>query len=237
MYKKHINSLKQGFEQIKLAVGITKVEDIVTGFIKSEEQNHSLYQYLSNLSKDIDEIECLLTQNLRKIEKLIEDKTSTDKQMEKLSSVHGKYKDIDKKLKENRKITKKVSFELEGSMANIKKILIKLSENQISDSKTPKTESISNENIIEYLSTIDEKIEKLSAFMTFSNKSPKNDTHSSEKIKGNLNFVLDQKDLYNDEDIEDQKIPLEKQDFSTKAQRIISSKLSNFSSFSKPSLN
>ena len=46
--------IDEAFTQIKDASGITDIEEIMNTFIKSEEQNYSLYNYVDILSQEID---------------------------------------------------------------------------------------------------------------------------------------------------------------------------------------
>ena len=48
-YGKNASIIEQAFEQIKESSGISNVEEIVTTFIKAEEQNYSLYNYVNLL--------------------------------------------------------------------------------------------------------------------------------------------------------------------------------------------
>ena len=45
MYIRNVKIIEDAFDQIKEATGISSVEEIVTTFIKAEEQNYSLYNY------------------------------------------------------------------------------------------------------------------------------------------------------------------------------------------------
>ena len=49
--------LEDAFEQIKESTGITSTEEIVTSFIKAQEQNQSLYNYVNLLGTDTDQLE------------------------------------------------------------------------------------------------------------------------------------------------------------------------------------
>jgi hypothetical protein len=49
--------IEDAFEQIKEATGIQNIEEIVTTFIKAEEQNHSLYNYVNLLNQETDRLE------------------------------------------------------------------------------------------------------------------------------------------------------------------------------------
>lgn len=57
MYVRNVKVIEDAFEQIKEATGISSVEEIVTTFIKAEEQNYSLYNYVNMLNTEIDTID------------------------------------------------------------------------------------------------------------------------------------------------------------------------------------
>lgn len=49
--------MKDAFDQIKEATGISSIEETVTSFIKAEEQNYSLYNYVNMLGTETDLLE------------------------------------------------------------------------------------------------------------------------------------------------------------------------------------
>ena len=53
-YQKILKIIDDAFTQIKQGSGITDIEEIPNTFIKSEEQNYSLYTYVDILSQDIE---------------------------------------------------------------------------------------------------------------------------------------------------------------------------------------
>ena len=57
MYTRNVQIIEDAFKQIKQATGISSVEEIVTTFVKAEEQNYSLYNYVNMLNSDIDMVE------------------------------------------------------------------------------------------------------------------------------------------------------------------------------------
>ena len=57
MYTRNVEIIEHAFQQIEKATGISSVEEIVTTFIKAEEQNYSLYNYVNMLNSDIDTVE------------------------------------------------------------------------------------------------------------------------------------------------------------------------------------
>lgn len=57
MYVRNVKIIEDAFEQIKESTGIASVDEIVTTFIKAEEQNISLFNYVNMLNSEIDMIE------------------------------------------------------------------------------------------------------------------------------------------------------------------------------------
>jgi hypothetical protein len=56
-YIRNVKVIEDAFEQIKLATGISNIEEIVTTFIKAEEQNYSLYNYVNMLGTETVQLE------------------------------------------------------------------------------------------------------------------------------------------------------------------------------------
>lgn len=56
-YIRNVRVIEDAFEQIKEASGISNIEEIVTTFIKAEEQNYSLYNYVNMLNTETDALE------------------------------------------------------------------------------------------------------------------------------------------------------------------------------------
>jgi len=57
MYIRNVKIIEDAFETIKAETGISSTEEIVTTFIKAEEQNYNLFNYVHSLNSDIDMIE------------------------------------------------------------------------------------------------------------------------------------------------------------------------------------
>ena len=56
-YLKNVKLLEGGFKQIEAATGINNKDDIVTAFIKSQDQQYELYSYINGLNSEIDSLE------------------------------------------------------------------------------------------------------------------------------------------------------------------------------------
>ena len=57
MYIRNVHVIEDAFQQIKQQTGISSIEEIVTTFIKADEQNYALYNYVNQLNSEIDLIE------------------------------------------------------------------------------------------------------------------------------------------------------------------------------------
>ena len=56
-YVRNAKIIQEAFETIMEATGITSIEEIVTTFIKAEEQNVALFNYVNQLSQESDSLE------------------------------------------------------------------------------------------------------------------------------------------------------------------------------------
>ena len=56
-YLRNVKVIEDAFDQIKQATGISNIEEIVTTFIKAEEQNYSLFNYVNMLGTEYDQLE------------------------------------------------------------------------------------------------------------------------------------------------------------------------------------
>lgn len=76
--------IEDAFEQIKEATGITAIDEIVTSFIKAEEQNYSLLNYVNKLTNETDQLEDSNREIREQIDKMIELKNYSHEQKENL---------------------------------------------------------------------------------------------------------------------------------------------------------
>lgn len=112
-YIRTVKILEDAFDQIKEATGIASTQEIVTTFIKAEEQNYSLYNYVNMLNTEIDTIEeqnKTISNEIRKHEmkgdlsekekqQAIEDlKAEIDAANENMMAKEGKNKEMEDKL-------------------------------------------------------------------------------------------------------------------------------------------
>ena len=71
-YLRNVKVIEDAFDQIKQATGISNIEEIVTTFIKAEEQNYSLYNYVNMLNTETDQLEENNKEIKEQIEKILQ---------------------------------------------------------------------------------------------------------------------------------------------------------------------
>lgn len=81
-YFRNVKVIEDAFEQIKEATGITSIEEIVTSFVKAEEQNYTLYNFVNSLSTETDQLEESNKEIKAQIERIIERGKLTEQEKE-----------------------------------------------------------------------------------------------------------------------------------------------------------
>jgi len=71
-YLRNVKVIEDAFEQIKMATGISNIEEVVTTFIKAEEQNYSLYNYVNMLGTETVQLEEQNEEIQSQISKIVE---------------------------------------------------------------------------------------------------------------------------------------------------------------------
>ena len=55
-YRKTMETIWRGFEDIKEESAINDIEEITSTFLKHEQQNHFIYEYIGKLGREIEDI-------------------------------------------------------------------------------------------------------------------------------------------------------------------------------------
>ena len=71
--------IEDAFDQIKKSTGISNIEEIVTTFIKAEEQNYSLFNYVNTLTTELDHLN-EANENIKKAIERIEERAQLSKE-------------------------------------------------------------------------------------------------------------------------------------------------------------
>ena len=85
-YIKNVAAMKDAFEQIREATGISSIEETVNAFIKAEEQNYSLYNYVNNLGTETDQLEEQNREIKEQIERIIQRGKLNDEEKDNMRS-------------------------------------------------------------------------------------------------------------------------------------------------------
>ena len=81
---RNVKVIEDAFDQIKEATGISNIEEIVTTFIKAEEQNYSLYNYVNMLNTETDALEESNREIRDQIQRILDREQMSDKQRDEL---------------------------------------------------------------------------------------------------------------------------------------------------------
>ena len=216
-YMKHLNVLKDTFDQIKLATGIHSVSEIVTSVIKSEEQNYEVYSYVNYLNSEIDKVNEMFLRTQEEIRSLQEDPRllAFDDQ------------DVLKGLVLKRE-AKKLKYE--KLFEKVQKLLPPLQQifRSCSDSGLPITppecnylelQSIEYDQIPEFLGSIESYIRNAVIFIS---SLEGNFEKPRQKTPNGLKD-LEIKDFFNDPDFEDSKFPMTSTEFEQKTKTFLKS--------------
>ena len=91
--------IEDAFEQIKEATGITSIDEIVTSFIKAEEQNYSLLNYVNRLGTETDVLEETNREIHEQIKRIVERKDlSTNERQALVSSMEDECKFLESEI-------------------------------------------------------------------------------------------------------------------------------------------
>ena len=64
-----VQNFEEAFQRIKAATGINDIEELVRNFIKNEEQNFSLFNYVNDVNSEIERLEHSISGMRNQIEK------------------------------------------------------------------------------------------------------------------------------------------------------------------------
>lgn len=231
-YTKHIKVVEDAFKQIKQATGIPSVEEIVTAFIKSQEQNYQIYSYMNNLNSEIDTLEDYLNRTKEKIKMMETFKSSGEKNINDLFvNLEQKSSKLDEKLEKKQNEINYLRENFVNVMQGIRKIYNVIQNLPIKPQLNKVFEicwldEANHENLMNSLGYIEEFINYMIILLAFSKSSdcalishippPQSDKSSDPKFFDIRSF-LEEKDLIEDKDPEDQK-PLPLSEFKSKVQ-------------------
>ena len=229
-YVRHISTLVSGFEQIKKIMGISKIDDIVTSCIKSEEQSQEILLYLNTLTSEIDLLEETLRLNNAKIEMLAGSRSVGEANIsEFLKKNETTYNSLKEKMIEKQQKLDELAECMKDLLPIVKRLYELLaSMNFTSDftsvSDVSSIHKLNQENSNLLLGQIEEFINLLLVSTSLKTqdsliihypdiKNPRSASNHRTEIRD----LLHEKDLYDEPDYEEVKMPISLQEMKLKA--------------------
>ncbi|KRX06813.1 hypothetical protein PPERSA_11458 [Pseudocohnilembus persalinus] len=127
-YKKNLQIIDDAFTTIKQGSGITDIDEITNTFIKSEEQNYSLYTYVDILSQDIDNLEESNKILLRQIKDQKEQNEIRKKMLEGTPLDEQQKQSYKEKINDKQSYIEKIRDSIHKIKPSLEKVLIELSQ-------------------------------------------------------------------------------------------------------------
>ena len=173
MYVRNVNIIEDAFNQIKQQTGIPSTEEIVTTFIKAEEQNYSLYNYVNMLNSDIDMIEEQNTHIQLEIERHQQLGEMTDKEKEVVRQrLKTEIEDRSTQVTDKENQIKSI----EGQLTRIKNAVQSMVENfrlshfflsVAQNMQYDETTAFNENNVTQYLAELEEYISLFITYMAY----------------------------------------------------------------------
>ena len=181
-YLRNVKVIEDAFEQIKEATGITAIEEIVTSFIKAEEQNYSLLNYVNKLTNETDQLEDSNREIREQIDKMIELKNYSQEQKENLRQQMEDelnfYETEIEKANQQMKMTKKMFEKVQEPVQVMVEAFVSTKFFLSVASKMNYDDGIvfTENNIVAYLAELEEYIGSLVTYMAFKHDDPQAST-------------------------------------------------------------
>ena len=239
-YLKHINSLRNGFESIKTATGISIIEDMVTSCVKSEEQNRQVLSYLNYLNAEIDLLEESFRGYSKKISALEGSKNRGKLNLEEFKASNEEHqRNLTNKLKVKQLRIEKNSDQLKLTLPILKQIFSKILRINLKGLKIPNIdldsiEKLNQEAASLLLGNIEDFIINLSIISDFKNENFSNHFKDTGKYSTGLRPIikelLDEKELYDEPGFDEIKVPISVEEMKSKAFMLYQSRKSSLRS-------
>lgn len=166
-YIRNVKVIEEAFKQIREQTGIASIDEIVTTFIKAEEQNYSLYNYVNILNSDIDTIEEQNKNIASEIKKNEEVTNLTEaEKREKCESLRQEIADVKASMEEKDREMKELEEKMAKIQNDVQKMVTKFQESKFTftpfqpmnyDDET----TFNNNNVTLFLAELEEYISEL----------------------------------------------------------------------------
>jgi coiled-coil domain-containing protein 63/114 len=177
-YMRNVKLIEDAFDQIKESTGIASIDEIVTTFIKAEEQNYSLFNYVNRLGQETDQLE----ETNRKIKKEIENfkKSEEMDQVERekhMQDMHKEIKGMQEKVDEANKEKDEFKDQLKDIQSHVERMVDLFKKSKfilaVANEMSYETGTTFNEtNVVQYLAELEEYISSLITYAAFKKEEP-----------------------------------------------------------------
>jgi hypothetical protein len=166
-YIRNVKVIEDAFKQIKEQTGIASIDEIVTTFIKAEEQNYSLYNYVNILNSDIDTIEEQnknISKEIKKNEEL-KSLSEADKRLRE-ETLREKLEDVKVGMDEKEKEMEELESKMNKIQNSVQKMVTKFQESKFRPAVTQpmnydEETVFNNKNVTLFLAELEEYISEL----------------------------------------------------------------------------
>lgn len=162
-YKKHMKMIEEAFNDIKQKSGINTLEEITNTFIKSEEQNYSLYNYMDQLSRNIDALEEENKDLQRKIDEAAQLNQAKQETLRAMTEEEKNKAELDAYLAKKEQSARDLTDLVDKIKPVLAETLLELSQSKFNDDPKKRQDyelnmNINDRNVQEYLSDLEKYI-------------------------------------------------------------------------------
>lgn len=172
-YIRNVKIIEDAFDQIKESTGISSIDEIVTTFIKAEEQNYSLFNYVNRLGQETDQLQEANNHARRDINRIKENEAIEEVNREKRrQELQTEINTLNEKINTSNKEKDNFKSHLRIIQGNVEK-MVKLFKKckfflAVANKMSYEEGTNFNEtNVVQYLAELEEYISSLITYAAF----------------------------------------------------------------------
>lgn len=177
-YIRNVKVIEDAFKTIKDQTGIASIDEIVTTFIKAEEQNYSLYNYVNILNSDIDTIDEQNKNIASEIKKNEEITNMTEAQKkDKAETLKQEISDVKASMDEKEREMQNLEDKMRTIQNDVQKMVTKFQESKFRPAVTQpmnydEETVFNNKNVTMFLAELEEYISELITHNEYKKSNP-----------------------------------------------------------------
>ena len=177
-YIRNVKIIEDAFDQIKESTGISSIDEIVTTFIKAEEQNYSLFNYVNRLGQETDQLQEANNQAKQLIaahkDNEAVEEVNREKRKQELQNEIGRLKEKIDKSNEDKDYFKSNLKTIQNNVEKVVKLFnkCKFSLAVANPMSYEEGTNFNETNVIQYLAELEEYISMLITYAAFRKEEP-----------------------------------------------------------------